>query len=436
MHAIEARNIHKFYRRHTNRHKFMTLKSALVNRTLIQDLREHERFEALKGVDFEVASGKTLSIIGENGSGKSTLLKILSGISKPSLGEMITRGRISALIELGAGFHPEISGRENIFINGIILGLTKRKIQEKFDEIVAFAELEDFIDNPVKTYSSGMYMRLGFSIATHVDPEILLIDEVLAVGDASFVPKCLDKINEFRRKGKTIVFVSHDLDTVERISDEVIWLKDGRIRMQGYPKRVVDAYLEYIGKKDEKKAEERHQAEVEAVEETAAAGVEKRWGSGEVEISNVRMLDASGREKYIYEAGEGSEVVFEVTSRETQTDFAFGIGIFDAGGTCCYGTNTVIERFKARSLNGRGEVRVRIPRIELVNGTYFLDVAAHKRDGYPFDYHHLQYSFRVTSPHRDVGVVRLPHQWSFSGNIQLESGDSAFSGEDEDPGES
>jgi ABC-2 type transport system ATP-binding protein/lipopolysaccharide transport system ATP-binding protein len=432
MHAIEARNIHKFYRRYANRHKFLTLKSALVNRTLLQELRSQDHFEALRGIDFEVSSGHTLSIIGENGSGKSTLLKILSGISKPSMGELITRGRISALIELGAGFHPEISGRENIYINGIILGLTKRKIQEKFDEIVAFAELEDFIDSPVKTYSSGMYMRLGFSIATHVDPDILLIDEVLAVGDASFVPKCLDKINEFRRKNKTIVFVSHDLDTVERISDEVIWLKDGRISMRGYPKRVVDAYLQYIGKKDEKKAEERHQAETEAVEEPAA-GIEKRWGSGEVEISNVRMLDATGREKYIYEAGEGCEVVFNVTSSQTQTDFAFGIGIFDAGGTCCYGTNTVIERFASKSLRGRGEVRIRIPRIDLVNGTYFLDVAVHKRDGFPFDYHHFQYTFRVTSTHRDVGVVRIPHQWRFSDNIQLKTGESSFPSENENP---
>jgi len=432
MKVIEAKNIHKYYRRYSNRHKFLTLKSALVNRTFFQDLRQQEHFEALKGVDFEVSSGQTLSVIGENGSGKSTLLKILSGISKPSVGEMITRGRISALIELGAGFHPEISGRENIFINGIILGLTKRKIQEKFSEIVEFAELEEFIDSPVKTYSSGMYMRLGFSIATHVDPDILLIDEVLAVGDASFVPKCLDKINEFRRKGKTIVFVSHDLDTVERISDEVIWLQDGRIRMRGYPKRVVDAYLQYIGKKDEKKAEIRHQAETEAVEEPAPS-IEKRWGSREVEISNVRMLDLKGREKYIYEAGEGCEVVFDVHSPEEQKDFAFGIGIFDAGGTCCYGTNTVIERLLGKSLKGRGQVRIHIPRIELVNGTYFLDVAVHKRDGYPFDYHHFQYTFRVTSTHRDVGVVRIPHQWQFSDNVRLQN--SAGNGH-EDPAES
>ena len=174
--------------------------------------------------------GQTLGIIGENGSGKSTLLKILAGIASPPPATVVTQGRISALIELGAGFHPEISGRENIFINGIILGLTRKEIQAKYDEIVRFAELEEFIDHPVKSYSSGMFMRLGFSIAINVNPDILLIDEVLAVGDASFVPKCLDKINEFRRHGKTIIFVSHDLSTVERICDEVIWLKNGQVR--------------------------------------------------------------------------------------------------------------------------------------------------------------------------------------------------------------
>jgi len=211
---------------------------------------------------------------------------------------VLTKGRISALIELGAGFHPEISGRENIFINGIILGLTKKKIQEKLDDIVKFAELEDFIDNPVKSYSSGMYMRLGFSIAINVDPDILLVDEVLAVGDASFVPKCLDKINEFKRQGKTIIYVSHDLSTVDRISDDVIWLKNGKIEMRGYPKRVGDAYLEYIGKKDVKKAEMKHQEE----EEEGEKDREKRWGSKEIEINNVKMIDGKGKEKYIYEA--------------------------------------------------------------------------------------------------------------------------------------
>ncbi len=413
---VIAEDIVKYYKKYSHKHKFLTLKSAMVNRTLFSDLTKDEKFAALKGVGFCVEEGKTLSIIGENGSGKSTLLKILAGISKPTSGKITTKGRISALIELGAGFHPEISGRENIFINGIILGLTKKKIQERIDNIVEFAELEEFIDNPVKSYSSGMYMRLGFSIAINVDPDILLIDEVLAVGDASFVPKCLDKINEFKRKGKTIIFVSHDLSTVDRISDEVIWLKEGKIEMQGYPKRVIDAYLEYIGKRDEKKAGIKHQEE----EKEGEKNLEKRWGSQEIEIHNVKMIDKKGKEKYIYESNESFSIEFDVNARIEEDDFVFGIGIFNTEGVQCYGTNTLIEDFKSQNISGKGKIKIYVPALNLINGSYFLNVAVHKRDGYPFDYHHFQYTFKVTSTHKDVGITRIPHTWEFSDNIKLQ----------------
>lgn len=414
--SVITNDIVKYYKKYSHKHKFLTLKSAIVNRSLFSDLQQNEKFAALDGVSFKVEQAKTLSIIGENGSGKSTLLKILARISKPTSGEVLTKGRISALIELGAGFHPEISGRENIFINGIILGLTKKKIQEKLDDIVKFAELEEFIDNPVKSYSSGMYMRLGFSIAINVNPDILLVDEVLAVGDASFVPKCLDKINEFKRQGKTIIYVSHDLSTVDRISDEVIWLKDGKIEMRGYPKRVCDAYLEYIGKKDVKKAKIKHQEEEEQNEKDR----EKRWGSKEIEINNVKMIDGEGKEKYIYEADEPFSIEFDVHAREQEKDFVFGIGIFNSEGISCYGTNTFIEDFRSLGISGKGKVKVHIPALNLINGTYFLNVAVHKRDGYPFDYHHFQYTFRVTSTEKDEGITRIPHEWEFSENIKLE----------------
>ncbi len=412
---VVVEDVKKYFKKYSHRHKFLTLKSAFVSRSLFSDLKKDETFEALKGVTFKVEEGKTLSIIGENGSGKSTLLKILAGISKPTEGSIVTTGRISALIELGAGFHPEISGRENIFINGIILGLTKKKIQEKYDEIVRFAELEDFIENPVKTYSSGMHMRLGFSIAINVDPDILLVDEVLAVGDASFVPKCLDKINEFKRRGKTIIFVSHDLSTVERISDEVIWLRDGKVGMRGYPKRITDAYLEYIGKKDEVKAGQKHQREAEE----GTKNREKRWGSKEIEITNVKMIDRKGKEKYIYEADEPFTINFDVDASKEEKDFVFGIGIYNSEGSLCYGSNTQIEDFKSASIKGKGKVQIAVDALNLVNGTYYLDVAVHKRDGYPFDYHHFLYTFRVTSTYRDVGITRVAHSWEFTDNIQL-----------------
>ncbi len=453
MEAVRVRDVFKFYKKHADSHKFLTIKSALVNKTLFGDIQVGERFEALRGVSFELEAGRTLGIIGENGSGKSTLLKILAGISQPTAGEVVTQGRISALIELGAGFHPEISGRENIFINGVILGLSRKEIQQKYEEIVRFAELEEFIDNPVKSYSSGMFMRLGFSIAINVNPDILLIDEVLAVGDASFVPKCLDKINEFRRHGKTIIFVSHDLSTIERICDEVIWIKKGLVEMRGYPKRVVDAYLAYVGMKDEDKSKMQHEKEEASAQQTANAAaaaqapaaqpgaappaaapqaekeeapdMEKRWGSREIEISQVRMFARSGKEKYIFQANEPLVIEFAVQAREPQKDFVFGIGVFNSEGIQVYGSNTLLENFLSKSLSGSAKVRLDIPKLGLVNGTYFLDIAAHKRDGYPFDYHHFQYTFRVTSSHRDVGIARIPHRWRFSGGIVFQKDENS-----------
>src|ERR671930_2399048 len=242
MNAIELAHVSKVYHRY-NRRQFATLKSALLQRSLLRDLRPSETFPALSDVSFAVPRGSTFGVIGRNGSGKSTALKLVAGITKPTAGTVSVTGRVSALIELGAGFHPEISGRENVFINGIMLGLTKREIQHRFDEIVDFAELKEFIDAPVKTYSSGMYMRLGFAVAINVDPDVLLVDEVLAVGDEAFTHKCLDKFGEFRRRGKTILLVTHSLDLVTRFCDEALWLDGGIVKTTGDPKRVVGAYL-------------------------------------------------------------------------------------------------------------------------------------------------------------------------------------------------
>ena len=226
--AIDVINVSKVYRRYARKKQFATLKSALLDGSLLGDLKPDETFQALRGVSFSVPKGCTYGVIGRNGSGKSTLLKCVAGITRPTEGSVKVDGRISALIELGAGFHPEISGRENIFINGIMLGLTKKEIQRRFDEIVEFAEMQDFIDAPVKTYSSGMYMRLGFAVAVHVDPEVLLVDEVLAVGDQGFTHKCLDKFAEFRRRNKSILLVTHSLDLVEKFCDERALARQGR----------------------------------------------------------------------------------------------------------------------------------------------------------------------------------------------------------------
>jgi ABC-type polysaccharide/polyol phosphate transport system ATPase subunit len=445
--AIELVNVTKVYRRYGGR-QFSTLKSALLQRSILRDLRPSETFPALTDVTFSVPKGSTYGVIGKNGSGKSTALKLVAGITKPTSGTVRVVGRISALIELGAGFHPEISGRENVFINGIMLGLSKREIQERFDEIVDFAELQEFIDAPVKTYSSGMYMRLGFAVAIHVNPDVLLVDEVLAVGDEGFTHKCLDKFAEFRRRGKTILLVTHSLNLVERFCDEALWLDEGRGLSHGDPKRVVGAYLTKV---EQGEAQLLAETTAKAVEEAGRDGpgrqegragqvpqegpepqerpadptsnmyqaVEGRWGSREVEITDVALLDASGQQSFVFHSGDRVSIRLKVRAAQPIDDFVFGIGLFNADGVCCYGTNTYLEEMDPEQLAGDAEAMFSIDSLDLIEGTYKLDVAVHKRDGYPYDYHRLLYTFRVKSRTHDVGIYRPRHQWSFSPHIRF-----------------
>ncbi len=430
--AIELRGVTKVYRRYDGR-QFRTLKSALLQRSLVRDLRPDETFTALADVSFVVPEGATVGVIGRNGSGKSTALKLVAGITKPTSGTVAVRGRVSALIELGAGFHPEISGRENVFINGIMLGLTKREVEQRFDEIVDFAELRDFIDAPVKTYSSGMYMRLGFAVAIHVDPDVLLVDEVLAVGDEGFTHKCLDKFAEFKRRGKTTLIVTHTLGLVERFCDEAVWLDAGRKRAEGHPKRVIDAYVTDIERHEESflaAADRRAQQEPArpdrapapaAVDDTAdlSKAAEGRWGSGPVEIVDVALVTRDGEPTHVVHSGEPVTVRLGVRTPTPVDDFVFGVGIFSADGVMVYGTNTGVEGLEGASLNGAAEVRLEIDALDLGEGTYKLDVAVHKRDGAPYDYHRLLHTFRVKSPVKDAGLYRPRHRWMFAGDVRV-----------------
>jgi len=390
----------------------------MIKGDLFKGMKSDETVTALNDVSFKVEEGTAFGAIGENGSGKSTLLKIVTGIVKPTSGTVTVNGKVSALIELGAGFHPEITGRENIYINGIMLGLTKKEIHEKFDDIVEFAELEEFIEAPVKTYSSGMFMRLGFSIAINVNPDVLLVDEVLSVGDAAFVPKCLDRIDDFRRRKKTILFVSHDLATVRRICDKVIWLKEGVIQTIGEPNRVVDAYLQDVAGKQEEDFE-RRQHVVLKEEEYDENRRENRWGKREIEIKKAVITSIDGKEKHVFSPDEGLVITMDVESYSEIKDFAFGVGIFNSQGICCYGTNTLLEDIVPISISGKGKVVLKIDRLNFINGVYYLDVAVHKREGYPFDYHRNLYSFLISSQEKDVGIFRPDHSWEFSSDIRI-----------------
>ena len=445
--AIDVVNVSKVYRRYARRRQFATLKSALLDGSLLGDLKPDETFQALKNVSFSVPKGCTYGVIGSNGSGKSTLLKCVAGITRPTEGEVKVDGRISALIELGAGFHPEISGRENIFINGIMLGLSKKEVQRRFDEIVEFAEMQDFIDAPVKTYSSGMYMRLGFAVAIHVDPEVLLVDEVLAVGDQGFTHKCLDKFSDFRRRNKSILLVTHSLDLVEKFCDEAHWLDKGVSKGEGDPKRVVAAYIINVEDSEENSLAKAEAARVAAsASETPAPlpevdgeqapenpvddaetnrdgfkATEGRWGTREIEITKVSISGPDGETGHVFQSGDAIKVHMTMTAKEPITDFVFGLGLFNADGVCVYGTNTNLEEFQPSEIVGECSVAFEIDSLDLVEGTYRLDLAAHKADGYPYDYHRLLYTFRIKSRIRDVGIYRPAHRWTFGGGITFKA---------------
>jgi ABC-2 type transport system ATP-binding protein len=356
-----------------------------------------EEFDALKGVSFEIPEGSTFGLIGENGSGKSTLLKCMARILRPDRGSITTQGKISALLELGAGFHPELSGRENVYLNGAILGMTKRQIDQRFDEIVAFAGLERFIDTPVKNYSSGMYVRLGFAVAINVDPDILLVDEVLAVGDEQFQRKCSEKFAEFKESGKTIVIVSHALGTMRALCDEVALLEHGSLIDVGPAGQVVDAYLGDVH--DDRIADGEH-------------GV--RWGSGEAAITGIELLDASGASVTTVRTGDAVTFRLHYKFAQPIDQPIFGLAIYTIDGVHVTGPNTREANYVPDRLDGSGWIDFHVARLLLVRGIYDLSVSLVDHSVlHAYDFRHRAFRFDVErgTPEEQYGVVSLGGEW-------------------------
>ena len=391
--VITVDNVSKQYRLYQERNQ--SLKATLMRRARVR----YEEFWALRDVSFEVPEGGTFALIGENGSGKSTLLKCMARILRPEKGRIETQGKISALLELGAGFHQELSGRENIFLNGSILGLSKKQIKQRFDEIVAFAGLEHFIDTPVKNYSSGMYVRLGFSVAINVDPDILLIDEVLAVGDAEFQRKCLEKFDDFRASGKTVVIVSHALESIRNLADTVGWLEHGELRRLGKSSDVIDEYLT-----------ESH------VDRDADGPHGTRWGTGEARIDKFELLDISGQP--VKRVRTGDTVVFRVhyKSHAHIPRPVWGMGLYTLDGVWVTGPNTQEVGLVPDCLEpgAEGWIDLRVDRLLLLPGTY--DVSTwlfNTTGGQTYDARHRSFRFDVElgDPHEENGFVSLGGNW-------------------------
>ena len=405
--AIVVQGLGKRFRRyHADRPT--TLKEAILRGLR---LTKPDEFWALRGISFGVAPARMVGVIGLNGAGKSTLLRLIGGVGRPDEGRAIARGRIGALLDLGTGFHPDLTGRENVFVNGVIAGLTRAEVTQRFDSIVDFAELEPFIDNPLRTYSTGMYMRLGFAIAAHIEPDILLIDEVLAVGDLAFQRKCLDRIARFKADGCTIVLVSHDADLVKRMCDEALWLHRGRLVAHGPADVVTGQYLAEIA------AETRRRTpQAQPVARTPAGAElrinENRFGSMEIEIVSVRLLDPAGQP--VSELGSGDPLHIELEYRAPQPIARpiFGITISREDGLICYDTSTHTAGLHLATVQGPGRISFYLERLDLIGGQYYVDVGVYERDwAYAYDYHWHAYPLIIQPTGGDKGIVRPPQRW-------------------------
>ena len=404
--SVRFEEVRKVYRWRGRRRRHETIKGAFFHRRRRKGSSASEEHVALDGIDVDVAPGETLALIGPNGSGKSTFLKLAGGILKPTSGSVAVDGRVTALIELGAGFHPEISGHENVLINGMLLGLSRREIEDRMAEIISFADIGDFIDQPVKTYSSGMYIRLGFAVAVAAEPDVLLIDEVLAVGDEAFTRRCLDRLAQMRQAGVTMILVSHDLDLVSSFSDRALYLDRGKVVAEGPADSVVARYRSDAAGATEHTNDE--SPELRTLEEG------KRWGNGDIEITAVDLVVGDTAQRLV---SSGTSCRLRVRYRVLRPveDFVFGFAWHRADGTQVAGHNTELDGFKPLRLDSDGEMSCVYDSLELSPGEYFVDAAVHARGGLAYDYWRDALRVRITSAVEWPGVWAPRHTWESSG---------------------
>jgi lipopolysaccharide transport system ATP-binding protein len=395
--AVKVTGISKVFK--IPQEKDTTLKSAALN---LFNKREFEVFNALNDVSFEVKKGEFLGIIGKNGSGKSTLLKILAGIYVPDSGEITINGKLSPFLELGVGFNPNLTGRENIFLGGIILGLTREQVEEKFDEIVKFSELEEFIDMKLKNYSSGMHVRLAFALSINVHAEILLMDEVLSVGDSNFQQKCLDKFREYKREGKTVLLVTHDIGAVRQYCDRAILLRKGKIVCADKAVKVADKYI-YENIEDEEDQKDLNRGDIIRSKKRA-----------KVAITKVSFLDTSGNPRFVFKPGEDFTVRVYFKNNDQVENVNFGFGLYTGNNQYLFGASTIADKENTSVALKRGFFDLKFKNPVLNSGTYYVK-ASIVRDGFSqgsiYDFLERSQEFRVYGTGKNEGVVELDYRW-------------------------
>jgi ABC-type polysaccharide/polyol phosphate transport system ATPase subunit len=377
---------------------------------------EHDKRQdvwALRNLDLDVSHGETLGIIGPNGAGKSTILKLIARVLQPTSGQITVQGKVSSLLELGAGFHPDLSGRENVFLYGSILGFSRREMACRFDDIVDFSGIANVIDAPVKRYSSGMYLRLAFAVAIHLEPDILLVDEVFAVGDQAYQKQCLQRIRDLQSQGTTILFVSHHMQTIKQMCSRVVWIANGRLVASGRPEHIIDRYLHQDLSNDQTSLRETH----------LFSGV--RWGSREVEITKISLLNAQGTACSGTTTGGTLHFRIDFTAHQRIAKPVFGLAIYRDDGTHVNGPNTQLAELPIESVHGPGTVEYKVDTVPLLPGVYTLSAAVYDWDGlYAYDHWHQAFPFTITPGETQeiYGMVWMPARWRFiNGKVELQT---------------
>lgn len=402
--AIEIRDVTKRFRRYNDRKT--NIKEIFSGRR--SRVKRYDDFWALKGISLDIPRGKTFGLIGHNGSGKSTLLKLVAGIHRPTEGSIVSHGRISAMLELGAGFHPEMSGRDNIYLNGSILGMTRKQIDAAMDKIISFSGLEDFIDTPVKVYSSGMYVRLGFAIAVNLDPEILIVDEVIAVGDEEFQRRCFDHLYELRRKGVTIVLVTHSLGLVADLCDEAAWLDGGTLKAVGPSRDVVDLYLAAVNRREAESGD----GAGDAATAEDSEGKTPRRGSGEIRVTKVEYLDHEGTARPFLATGRPSTVRLTYQANEALPSVTFGLGFTTESGVQVAGPNSGYGEAAFAVRPGEGQVDFVVDALPLQPGEFLVTTAVVDK-GHAYDFLDRAFVLKVRADDvTEPGLVKLTGRWS------------------------